>query len=190
MHKESFASNGQEFIAFKNIVEYQKLNNETPTVECMAKRGSITQFYINVFSKWYKIFVLSRVFVKAYANRRNSVGQQHAILLGSTCCVRLHGSTTMLALVAYNLRPVKLLGPCKRTQHFCQKHAKMLWLVASVCMGLYFSIVGTRQWHTALTIIVSCIIYVFVIFFLFFCLSNILFYYVSYMLIVVNSLPS
>ena len=51
MHKESFASNGQEFIAFKNIVEYLKLNNETPTVECMAERGSITQFYINVFSK-------------------------------------------------------------------------------------------------------------------------------------------
>ena len=34
-----------------------------------------------------------------------------------TCCVRLHGTTTMLALVAYSLKPVKLLGPCKRTQH-------------------------------------------------------------------------
>ena len=34
-----------------------------------------------------------------------------------TCCVRLHGTTTILALVAYSLKPVKLLGPCKRTQH-------------------------------------------------------------------------
>ena len=33
--------------------------------------------------------------VKAYANGWfNSVGQQHAALLGPTCCVRLHGITT------------------------------------------------------------------------------------------------
>ena len=31
--------------------------------------------------------------------------------------LRLHGTTTMLALVAYSLKHVKLLGPCKRTQH-------------------------------------------------------------------------
>ena len=30
--------------------------------------------------------------------------------------VNLHGTTTVLALVAYSLKPVKLLGPCKRTQ--------------------------------------------------------------------------
>ena len=54
---------------------------------------------------------------KAHANGRNIVDQQHATLLGPTCCVRLHGTTTMLALVAYSLEPVKLLGPCKRTQH-------------------------------------------------------------------------
>ena len=41
------------------------------------------------------------------------------------------------ALVAYSLKPVKLLGPCKRTQHWLlatnpQQHATMLWLVASV----------------------------------------------------------
>ena len=33
------------------------------------------------------------------------------------CCVRLHGTTTMFALVAYSLKPVKLLGTYKRTQH-------------------------------------------------------------------------
>ena len=41
----------------------------------------------------------------------------HATLSGTTCCVHLHGTTTMLALVAYSLKQVKLLGPCKRTQH-------------------------------------------------------------------------
>ena len=43
--------------------------------------------------------------------------QTDATLLGPTCCVRLHGTTTMLALVGYSLKPVKLLGPCQRTQH-------------------------------------------------------------------------
>ena len=44
----------------------------------------------------------------------------------------------MLALVAYSLKPVKRLGPCKRTQHCIvgQQHATMLWPVVSVCMGL------------------------------------------------------
>ena len=59
-------------------------------------------------------------YVKAHANGRNSrniVGQQHATLLGQTCYVRLHGTITMLALVAYSLKPVKLLGPCKRMQY-------------------------------------------------------------------------
>ena len=35
------------------------------------------------------IYILN---IKAHANRRNIVGQQHATLLGSTCCVRLHGN--------------------------------------------------------------------------------------------------
>ena len=59
--------------------------------------------------------------VEAHANGRNIVGQQHTTLLGPTCCVRLHGTTTMLALVAYSLKPVKRLGPCKRTQHYWPK---------------------------------------------------------------------
>ena len=37
--------------------------------------------------------------VKAYANGRNIAGQQHATLFGQTCCVRLHGTTTMLVFV-------------------------------------------------------------------------------------------
>ena len=37
--------------------------------------------------------------VKAHANGRNIVGQQHATLSGQTCCIRLHGTTTMLALI-------------------------------------------------------------------------------------------
>ena len=60
--------------------------------------------------------------VKAHANGPNIAGQHNPTLLGPTmlwlnCCVRLHGTTTMLALVAYSLKPVKPLGPCKRTQH-------------------------------------------------------------------------
>ena len=38
-------------------------------------------------------------------------------LLAPTCCICLHGTTIMLALVAYSLKPVKHLGPCKRMQH-------------------------------------------------------------------------
>ena len=102
---------------------------------------------------------------KAYANGRYIVGQHHATLLGPTCCVRLHGTTTsndvgtccvqletgqtfrpiqtdatmltnntqycwaqhvesvcmepqqcwhLFALVAYSLKPVKRLGPYKQ----------------------------------------------------------------------------
>ena len=54
--------------------------------------------------------------LKVLANGRNIVGQQHATLMGPTCCVRLHGATTMLALVAHCLKPVKLLGPCMQTE--------------------------------------------------------------------------
>ena len=59
-------------------------------------------------------------FLKAHANGRNIAGQQHAALLDPTCCVRLHGTTTMLALVGTRceqFEPFTLLGPCKRTQH-------------------------------------------------------------------------
>ena len=51
--------------------------------------------------------------LKAHANGPNIVGPNNVV----TCCVRLHGTTTMLALVAYSLKTVKLLGPCKQTQH-------------------------------------------------------------------------
>ena len=43
----------------------------------------------------------------------NIIGPNNVV----TCCVRLHGTATILALVAYSLKSVKLLGPCKRTQH-------------------------------------------------------------------------
>ena len=39
---------------------------------------------------------------------RSIVGQQNATMKGLTCCVHLHGTTTMLALVAYSLKPVKI----------------------------------------------------------------------------------
>ena len=45
-----------------------------------------------------------------HANGRKTVDQRHATLLGPTCCVRLHGTTTMLALVVYSLKPLKLLA--------------------------------------------------------------------------------
>ena len=55
--------------------------------------------------------------LKTHANVRNIVGQEHATQLGSACCARLHGTTTILVNVAYSLKPVKLLGPHKRTQN-------------------------------------------------------------------------
>ena len=71
---------------------------------------------------------------KAHANRRDIVGQQHATLFGPTCCVRLHGTTTMLALIVCVFffkkkitRRVRrrfhevniVVAPCKRAQHCC-----------------------------------------------------------------------
>ena len=41
----------------------------------------------------------------------------------------------MLALIAHSLKPVKLFGPCKRTQH-CWPCWELFALVASVCIGL------------------------------------------------------
>ena len=40
--------------------------------------------------------------------------QTDATLFCQTCCVRLHGATAVLVLVAYSLKPVKLLGPTTR----------------------------------------------------------------------------
>ena len=45
-----------------------------------------------------------------------------------TCCVRLHKQCWhLLALVAYSLKPVKLLGPCKRTQHCWANNTQKCW---------------------------------------------------------------
>ena len=66
----------------------------------------------NVGSCWHLLRPFAWAF-KAHTNGPNIVGSNNVV----TCCVRLHGTTTMLALVAYSLKPVKLLGPCKRTQH-------------------------------------------------------------------------
>ena len=44
--------------------------------------------------------------VEPHTNGSNIVGPNNVV----TCCVRLHGTTTMLALVAYSLKPVKLLA--------------------------------------------------------------------------------
>ena len=76
----------------------------------------------------------------------NIVGPSNVV----TCCdARLHGTTRMLALVAYSLKPVKFLGPCKRTQHCWPTTPNnvgscwhLLALVASVCRGLNTRIVS------------------------------------------------
>ena len=46
-------------------------------------------------------FVVKYLKTLSDANGCNNVGQQHAILLGQTCCIRLHGTTTMLALLVF-----------------------------------------------------------------------------------------
>ena len=56
-------------------------------------------------------------FLKPHTNGRNFVGQQLSPLLDVTCCVRLH---TLLHVVAQSLKPVKLLGTCKRKQQLPQ----------------------------------------------------------------------
>ena len=55
-------------------------------------------FELSVFSSFAESDSGPEKRVKAHKNGRNIVGQQHATLLGPTCCVRLHGTTTMLAL--------------------------------------------------------------------------------------------
>ena len=47
---------------------------------------------------------------------------------------RLHGTTKMLALVAYCLKPVKLLGPCKLTDATL---LAMLGVVGTCCVSLH-----------------------------------------------------
>ena len=64
--------------------------------------------------------------------RLNIVGQQYALLLGPTCCVRLHGTTTMLALVAYSLKPVKQVP---KFLLLCDRHS-----VAQQCCALLHGI--------------------------------------------------
>ena len=57
--------------------------------------------------------------LEAYANGRNIVGQ-HATLLGPTSCVRLHGTTTILALFG-PFRPVHANG-----RNIVGQHATLL----------------------------------------------------------------
>ena len=55
--------------------------------------------------------------VKAHANELNIVCQQHATLLGPTCCVCFHGTTTMFGYllgIAWNRSNIC----CNKSQHF------------------------------------------------------------------------
>ena len=81
--------------------------------------------------------------LKAHANGLNIVGRQHPTLLGPTMlwldasvCMEPQQYWHLLALVAYSLKPVKLLGPCKRTQYFIdgQQHPTMLGVVGTCCV--------------------------------------------------------
>ena len=73
---------------------------------------------------FFKIISKPLCSLKALANGPNIVGQQHPSLLGPTMlclvasvCMEPQQCCHLLALVAYSLKPVKLLGLCKRTQH-------------------------------------------------------------------------
>ena len=51
---------------------------------------------------------------------RNIAGPNNVV----TCCIRLHGTTIMLALVAYSLKPVKLLAQQVQTfLLFCDRRS-------------------------------------------------------------------
>ena len=98
------------------------LSNCTCLQTSQRSQRLLGQFWIKSLATalWVKhlTFVKSEILeaVKAHANERNIVGQKRSTLLVLTCCVCLHGTATVLALVACSLRPVKLLGQCKRTQ--------------------------------------------------------------------------
>ena len=77
--------------------------------------GQITRYRIYTVSRepirlleiQYPVFgIVCIENLKAHANRPNIVGLNNVV----TCCIRLHGTTTMLALVAYSLKLVKLLA--------------------------------------------------------------------------------
>ena len=87
------------------------------------------------FSNIYRLYILLFYFhqegvgrwrpIKAHANGPNIVGQQHPTLLGPTMlwflasvCMEPQQCWHLLAFLSYSLKPVKLLGPCKRTQHW------------------------------------------------------------------------
>ena len=75
-----------------------------PRGENVGGRGQGTRLYF--------------LFLKPHTNERNIVGQQLPTSLDATlCCVRLH---ILLHVVAQSLKPVKLLGTCKRTQQLPQ----------------------------------------------------------------------
>ena len=71
--------------------------------------------------------------LKAHANGRKIVGQQHATLLRPTCRVRLHGTTAMLVLVGtccVSFEAVKAFRPVQTDATLLaknpQQHATML----------------------------------------------------------------
>ena len=68
-------------------------------------------------------------------------------IVGPKCCVRLHATTTMLALVVCSFKPVNLLGPCKRTQHCWpknpQEHATIN--VVTCCIRLQGPLFARQQ---------------------------------------------
>ena len=65
---------------------------------------------------------------KLHANGRNIVSQQLPTLVAVTCCVRL---LTLLYVVAQNLKPVKLLVTCKRTQRVVASFVRFFMSIAS-----------------------------------------------------------
>ena len=62
---------------------------------------AFTMFAIGANLNLLYICHIGKTLEKAHASAHNIVDQQHATLLGPTCCVRLRGTTTMLVLVAY-----------------------------------------------------------------------------------------
>ena len=105
----------------RNIVGEQHATLLDPTCYVLVHlHGTTTMLAFVAYSvKPVKLLGPYKRTKHCWRTTRNIVGEQHATLLGPTCCVRvhLHGTTTMLAFVAYSLKPVKLLGPYKRTKH-------------------------------------------------------------------------
>ena len=107
--------------AKKNV--HVSLTYNKITTKVLETNKRVMLAFIFVFIVYRTVsYIFERLFSPSgtHAKGRNIVGQQHATLLGPTCFIRLHRTTTMLALVGtrcIEFETGQTFGPSKLTQH-------------------------------------------------------------------------